>query len=223
MLPLNSESIDQIMSALAKAQAEITPAVKDSANPYFKSKYADLSSISNACRVPLSTAGIAVTQSLITIEGQLTLVTTLGHSSGQWLRSYAPIITAKMDSQSVGSACTYMRRYSLASICGVVTDDDDGEASMARASSINSMRSPMRSSIPPKQPYVEAQEPAISKEQADALSCILRGCSEGYRNTLNKYLDSKGIDVHGIPKSMFDQIVAKAQNDFAKCEMAVAV
>ena len=136
---IQSENINELVSALSKVQGELQPAIKDSANPFFKSKYADLSSIWNVCRPVLSKFGLAVIQSVDKNNEQLILITTLAHSSGQWMKSYAPLLMGKMDSQALGSSMSYMRRYCLAAIVGVVVDeDDDGEASMNRNGSSKS-------------------------------------------------------------------------------------
>lgn len=119
---LQSDSIDELAAALSKAQLSISAALKDSNNPFFKSKYADLTSVWSACRKELSENGLSVSQVL---DG-MNLVTTLMHSSGQWVRGSCPLILVKQDMQSLGSSVTYARRYSLAAICGVVQDDDDG-------------------------------------------------------------------------------------------------
>lgn len=119
---LQSDSINELAAALSKAQLSISAALKDSSNPFFKSKYADLTSVWSACRKELSENGLSVSQVL---DG-MNLVTTLMHSSGQWVRGSCPLILVKQDMQSLGSSVTYARRYSLAAICGVVQDDDDG-------------------------------------------------------------------------------------------------
>ncbi len=127
-----SDNINEIATALSKAQSEFKPALKDSSNPFFKSKYADFTSIVKACQEPLSHNGISFTQSPQKIDGEWVLLTKLLHSSGQFLTSAMPIIVSKSDIQSFGSAITYARRYALAAIAGVTTDDDDdGEAATA--------------------------------------------------------------------------------------------
>lgn len=127
-----SEQIHELAAALAKAQAEMGGAVKDSANPFFKSKYADLASVMDACRGPLSKHGIAVVQSPRAEGATVSLDTLLIHSSGQWVRGTATT-TAKDDSpQSLGSAITYLRRYALQSFAGVAPEDDDAEAAQGR-------------------------------------------------------------------------------------------
>lgn len=127
-----SDQINEIAGALAKAQGEMAGAVKDSSNPFFRTKYADLSSVREACIGPLTKNGIAVVQSPSTAGAVVSVVTQLIHSSGQWLRGEVAC-TAKDDSpQSVGSAITYLRRYALQSFSSVAPEDDDGEAAHGR-------------------------------------------------------------------------------------------
>lgn len=125
-----SEQINEIAKALAAAQSEMKAAKKDATNPFFKSGYATLESVSDACLPALNKHGIAVTQTTARLgDGSLvTLETTLIHSSGQWIGSVYPVHPTKNDPQSLGSAITYARRYSLAAIAGVTVSDDDGEA-----------------------------------------------------------------------------------------------
>ena len=127
-----SEAIDAIATALAKAQGEMGGAKKDAANPFFKSKYADLASVRDACIGALSKHGIAVVQSPSAEGATVSVVTLLVHSSGQWMRGVASC-TAKDDSpQSVGSATTYLRRYALQSFAFIAPEDDDAEAAHGR-------------------------------------------------------------------------------------------
>ena len=119
-----SVDLDKLAAALAKAQGQIHPAAKDSTNPDFKYKYADLSSTWDACRKPLSDNGLAVIQTTKLDNTTTFLITTLIHSSGQWIRGSLPLKPEKEDTQSIGSAITYARRYALASIVGVAPEDD---------------------------------------------------------------------------------------------------
>lgn len=124
-----SESINELAAALAVAQSQIKPAAKDTDNPFFKSKYADLAAIWEVIREPLSKNGLSVSQ-FVENEGEFVLVTTmLLHKSGQWLSSTMSLKPMKADPQAAGSAATYGRRYGLSAIVGVVADiDDDGNA-----------------------------------------------------------------------------------------------
>jgi hypothetical protein len=126
-----SESIKELLSALAKAQGQMGGAKKGSDNPFFKSRYADLSEVWEACRVPLSENGLAIIQ--LTDSGEpLTIETILGHQSGEWISSKLTIAPVKQDPQGIGSAITYARRYALAAIVGIAPEDDDAEAAMGR-------------------------------------------------------------------------------------------
>jgi hypothetical protein len=127
-----SESIAALAAALSKAQADITGALKDSANPFFKSKYADLASCWDACRKQLAANNLAVIQTTEIGETGAILVTTLAHSSGEWMRGYLPILTKDAGPQGQGSGITYARRYALAAIVGLAQIDDDAEAAQAR-------------------------------------------------------------------------------------------
>ena len=131
---LQSEQTNDLVSALVKASAEIKTAKKDAENPFFKSKYSDLPSIVEACKSALLKNNLVVTQSTTLVNGVTALVTTLHHTSGQWIRGYYPVTAVKADPQAMGSAITYARRYALSAIVGVVSeDDDDGESAMGRS------------------------------------------------------------------------------------------
>ena len=129
-----SNELDKLYEALAKAQIEIEVARNDSSNPYFKSKYADLTSIVKASRCHLAKNGLSIIQRILPKNSEMYLHTRLCHSSGQWIESVMIINAHKVDSnksdiQVIGSYITYLRRYNYAAIVGVVTgDDDDGEA-----------------------------------------------------------------------------------------------
>jgi len=124
-----SEQIDQLATALAKAQAEFTTAKKDKDNPFFKSKYADFESVVIATRPALTKYGLSVIQSVYRFsDSNHYLVTMLLHSSGQWIKSKAQHNPQKSDIQSLSSYNTYLKRMCYSSIVGAVTgeNDDDG-------------------------------------------------------------------------------------------------
>jgi len=124
-----SESIKELATALSKLQGELTYAKKDSANPFFKSRYADLESVWDACRGLMAANGLSVIQMPGNyFEGRMWLVTRLCHSSGEWIEQEMSVPVQKADAQGAGSALTYMRRYALAAFIGVVQADDDGNA-----------------------------------------------------------------------------------------------
>lgn len=155
---LTSPSVAALAAALAKAQAQIAPAPKSSVNPHFRSHYADLASVVDASRAALAANGLAVVQCPVDSSrpDSVALATRLIHSSGEWIESTVSTRLAKNDAQGVGSALTYLRRYSLAAIVGVTScEDDDGNAAS------RTPEPPARSAPAPKPktPSVAAEEP----------------------------------------------------------------
>lgn len=121
------ETQKQIAVALLEAQKKMGTAVKDSSNPFFKSKYADLNSIREACMPALNEQGIVVLQPTVHIDGKNFIKTLLLHSSGESIESLTEIIYSKQnDAQAQGSGITYARRYGLQSLVNVGAEDDDG-------------------------------------------------------------------------------------------------
>lgn len=134
-----SEPINELALALSKTQAELKGAKKDTNNPFFNSRYADLSACWDACREPLSKNQLSIIQCPSTEGDKVSIETILAHSSGQWISSIVsatPGYTDKSgefilekDSQAIGSCITYLRRYGLCAIVGIAPEDDDGNAS----------------------------------------------------------------------------------------------
>ena len=129
---MQSESIAALAAALSKAQGSITGALKDSSNPFYRSKYADLASCWDACRAQLAANGLCVIQTTDIIGDRPVLITTLAHSSGEWVKSITPILTKDDSPQAQGSGITYARRYGLSAIVGLAQIDDDAEAAQGR-------------------------------------------------------------------------------------------
>jgi hypothetical protein len=127
-----SESIAGLATALAKAQSELSNPKKTSANPFFKSKYADLSEVINVSKSILAEHGLSILQLPSFSEGQVHVETVITHSTGEFISDVLSLPVAKQDAQSVGSAITYARRYSWAAICGLAQEDDDAESAIGR-------------------------------------------------------------------------------------------
>ena len=122
-----SEQINELATALAKAQGEMKNATFNRTNPHFKSKYADLAQIRDTVTPALSKHGLALVQGTDTTETGVVVVTRLIHTSGQWMESRFPIAYDKP--QVMGSSYSYARRYSAAAICSIASEeDDDGNA-----------------------------------------------------------------------------------------------
>lgn len=127
-----SDSIAALAAALAKAQAVMAGATRDKTNPAYRSRYADLASVWEACREALTSNGVAVVQmTRISAEQEVVVETRLMHSSGEWAEGELAVPVVKKDAQGFGSALTYARRYALAAAVGVAPEDDDGNAAAA--------------------------------------------------------------------------------------------
>lgn len=208
---MKSEQIGELAKALSSAQSQIRGALKDSSNPFFKSKYADLESCWDAIREPLTKNGLSVTQTFDWIENCGTvLVTTLLHSSGQWISGKMPLVQVKQDPQSTGSATTYMRRYALAAIVGLVQVDDDGEASHGRYSPPATV-----SKMPPKSTPIEGSLTQLSqfvvgfgKHKGKKLSDIEIPEIENYIAYIEDNARSQGKPIVGSVKQFMDTATA---------------
>jgi len=143
-----SESIKEISVALPKAQAAIKSAIKSAENPHFRSRYADLATVIEACRAALNSNGITFLQPVRASERGVIVETVLLHTSSEWISEELELPVAKQDAQGVGSAITYGKRYGLQSLVGIPSEDDDGNAATAR----------------PKNDDAEAPPPPVSRK-----------------------------------------------------------
>lgn len=173
-----STSIAALAAALAKAQGQLEGAKKDSTNPHFKSRYADLASVVEAIKGCFPVNGLSYVQTVVTAESGVGVETMLLHSSGEWVCGepfYVPVERA--NAQGFGSALTYCRRYSLAAIAGVAPEDDDGNAAAAAAPSKTGFSGPISGATvvrevfdkmaPDEQDFIRSHFMAVSKLFAD--------------------------------------------------------
>lgn len=127
-----SETLTALAPAMVKVQAEMTKVKKDASNPFFRSKYADLPACWETIGPVLSANGFSVIQvgaDTGNEDGRIRQTTILLHESGEYIAGTTSMKPAKDDPQGVGSVMTYIRRYGLMAITGLVADeDDDGNA-----------------------------------------------------------------------------------------------
>jgi hypothetical protein len=168
---MQSEQINELATALAKAQSQITGALKDSSNPFFKSKYADLASCWDACRKQLTDNGLSVVQTTNLIEGQVVVTTTLAHSSGQWISGHLPVKAKDDGPQAQGSGITYARRYALAAIVGLAQIDDDAEAAQNR-------NAPPKIDTKAVNKYVQQINDANASDKESLIADLMRECKD---------------------------------------------
>jgi hypothetical protein len=190
---ITSETIDKIAPAFVKAQAACNGAKKSSNNPHFKSKYADLSAVWDACEGALEANKLSILQGLgEVIDGKMQIETMLLHESGQWIKSLASMPLPKADPQGYGSASTYARRYTLAALMGIVQEDDDGNAA--------------------SRPTKEA-EPVISAEQRLDLQGLIEGTGSNIIAFCQFY---KIASLPELPASKFDHAKKSLMNKLGK-------
>lgn len=176
---IKSDSLAKLAPALLKAQKTMGVALKDSKNPFFKSKYADLNSIIDAAIPALNDQGISVLQSPEIVYADTgpvsTIQTILLHESGEYIAGSSEVVAAKAnDPQAAGSATTYARRYGLQAMVTLKAEDDDGEAAMGRKPSAfahtNALAKPA-SEVKEVAPVVQAKatfsKKAIAKPSED--------------------------------------------------------
>lgn len=181
-----SESINELATALAKAQAQMTSAKKDSSNPFFKSKYADLAAVVEAVKKPLADNGLSYVQTTDTDDGTAVLVETmLMHTSGQWISGRLRMPVAKPnDPQALGSVITYARRYGLQAMTGVPADDDDGNAAAGK-----------EQTKPETKPDPEGEMYLKGATSLAELSDIWRTLKPAQRATLGAIKDAKKAEL----------------------------
>ncbi len=198
---MQSEQIDLLAAALVKAQAAMKPASMNKVNPHFKSRYADLSSVIESIRKPLTDNGLAFTQTVhFEVENTLYLWTTLLHTSGQWLRAEYPLPT-NATPQQLGSALTYARRYSLSAITGTAADDDlDGEGTSDL--------------VQAKQSFNEKRIPMVGKPNEDNWNMFCRSLCIGIRESKDD------AEVEAWKEANRDQLDRLADKKFPYPEVA---
>jgi hypothetical protein len=223
-----SEQIQELAVAFAKAQGELKPAHKNSDNPYHKSKYADLADVWEPAREVLSKHGLSVSQLPEFIEGRgWVLVNLLLHSSGQWIASELPLKPAKDDNQGFGATLTYMRRYGIGPLVGIVVDDDDdGETADGRGKTRNSVQKKQeqnttkltaetaKTNIEP----IKAEEPKISNNEYIVLQGLLKQLPEEEKKTYEEKLlvHFKIESLYKLTKSQFDSCLISINNKLKK-------
>lgn len=176
---IKSESIKELLTALAKAQGKISAAKKDSTNPHFKSKYADLAACWEAIKEPLSSNGLSLTQWVTTAEKGVSVVTVLGHSSGEFMSSEATFPVKDIGNpQSMGSSITYARRYCLSAAIGLVADDDDdGNAASQKPAYVPQVKKPELMTKAQYQILVDLAQRLGMNEEA-----MIKGAGKGKEN-----------------------------------------
>lgn len=202
--------LGKLFAALSCLQATLEGAKADSVNPHYKSKYADLSSCWDACRVALQENGLCVVQIGIDSDPSvLKLRTILGHSSGQSISGVMTFKPQRPDPAGMGSALTYARRYGLCAILGISPEDDDAQQASQGPSPQQQQQYPQPPPQQQQQQYPQQQQqPAQGQQQQHS------GPSEPMMKRMWAIAKSYGWD----PRDQLDQLVGQT---FGKAKNAL--
>ena len=195
-----SEQINDIATALSKAQSQMSGAKKDSSNPFFKSNYADLSAVMEAISKPFADNGLSFVQSPGYDEQMISVTTRIMHISGQWIEGVTILPPTKNDAQGYGSAITYAKRYGLQAMAGVPSVDDDGNAAVQHGED----RKPTRVNRKQAQAYFKEIEALLEAKDAAGLRQINDELKE--KEDLHKFVwDYFSTDQKTLGKSLLTQ------------------
>jgi hypothetical protein len=215
-----SETIGKLSEALSKVQAVLEGAKLDSENPFFKSKYSDLTSVWSACRKPLAENGLSVIQTCQSETADMVIVETmLCHTSGEWVRGRLAMRPVKADPQGVGSCITYARRYSLAAIVGVAPEDDDGNVASGHSKQTEGAKMASKPFEKPSQqrsaPVTDTnKEPKTVKEKLekkmwDYLKNLHSDSDDNFKTLLIDLTSFEGKDGKTVYVDNFDKLSEK--------------
>ena len=193
----NKTEGSKLVAALVKAQAKMEGAKKDSENPHFRSKYADLASVVDAIKPVAEEFGLAYFQRFHDNEGGIAIETIILHESGEQLSNGVLRVPAtKQDAQGYGSAITYARRYSLQTAFGIAPEEDDGNAAAEAKKK-------------------DTEKKALEKVKADAATASkITGHVNGW---VTKMVDDVGSSVE-LCRGWWDQFGSEVVEDCGKVE-----
>lgn len=204
-----SETIGALAKAIALSQLEVENAIKDTKNEFFKSSYADLAAVLNVIRPVFSKHNIAIVQLPSFAAPIASVETMLIHESGEFISNVCSSPVGKQDAQGIGSAITYLRRYSLAAFCGIAQEDDDGNGATDKKET--------KQSPPPKQPTKPANE--VKRLSSDERELCVKDMKAAHDL---KALQQAVKDAHALAKSIGDKDSITFFNDcYKQCESAL--
>lgn len=186
-----------LFAALAKAKSEIKKIGKDATNPFHKSKYATLEAVIEGTSKALEDAKICIVQFPEVKDGAYVLRTIISHESGEMIESYAPLpVKDPHDPQKLGSAITYLRRYTLVSILGLIVSDDDGQSAATPS------------------PQNKPNEYALSYHQVEELRKLGYDNQDAERLILAHFKVKDWSKLPPITKEAHDRILVKMRGDY---------
>lgn len=203
-----SEKLGELVGALAKAKLKFKPIIKGTENPFFKSKYADMSTLIEATEKPLAEEGLVVTQFIEDSGAKASVSTMLLHVSDQFIATELSLTMAKPDAQGFGSASTYGKRYAYQAILCIAGDeDDDGNAAVGK---------PVDKPAHPKPPTVKTNGAATKDDpQTSFAKNFWAAARKSGKNELEirNFIGALGYEhTSEIPASRYSEAIEWAQN-----------
>ena len=193
--------MENLAKALSKMQSQLEGAKKKSKNPYYKSDYADLESVWEAIRKPLTDNGLSVVQFPVNEEDKIGVETTILHESGESLTKSFYMRPVKNDPQAVGSLITYFRRYSLSAVCGIAPIDDDGEAAMPRGEKYKDKRSKTKAEME------KEKQKKLSLEIIDRVNRLTKGQTKAQiKDFCNTHICQGIVTLQDLPSLPIEQL-----------------
>ncbi len=207
-----SEAINELSTALAKAQGEFTTIekrkhakIKTNSGKDYGYAYADISDVLAAVLPVLSKNGLSVIQPTVVIEHAMFVVTRLMHNSGQWIESEYPVCSINGDHQKMGGALTYSRRYALCSMLAVSADEDvDGEGAEAPPTKVESPKAAVSAPKPATKPTLATVKHDPAAALRDKARGIAREGSKAFNNWYHMLSDTEMDHVDAIAEELVD-------------------
>lgn len=210
ILPEISEKSDVILVQLMKAKEEMGGTVKkDANNPFHKSKYATLGAHLEVSEGVLAKHGLIMLHTPSMRGVDPVLVATLHHpSSGQWIKACLPLCNPKNDSQGIGSSITYMRRYSINSMLGLTSEDDDGESACGRGKHQTQEKND-RNSVAHTQPKQPETTERVGKAEVIALATLVKSLDKENEKSFLGWIKTafNAQKIEEIPQASYEKCI----------------
>lgn len=212
-----SNEINEISKAMSMAQGEMRPASKSTVNPFFKSKYSTLAQIWEAAREPMTKNNLTIMQNVSSCEQGISISTRICHASGQWIE-FGPleIPLNKRDAQSVGSATSYGKRYSLSAAIGVVSEeeDDDAESAMGRKDEKKDTKM-NQNKVDTKKDQPTDEKRFVNKDQIREFNQNYDKCDDVFRKFIDDTIFSLSLkDLSNMEEKVWKKFMLTFQKHF---------
>lgn len=214
-----SEQLNELFSALSKAQENIKNAQKEGYNPMFKSNYTTVTSVLEAIK-PVFKENLSIMQ----MPESDKLITRVGHSSGQWLEIDTPLFIGEPKGmskmQAYGNAVTYARRYALVSLFGIGQEDNDGNDGNDNGKSTMPKKEPLNKPLNQSLDKTNIKQKPVDRKQGflDSMKKLAAIDNESFVNLLGAAGYERAEDVpeesYGKVYKQIKEAMDKIKADF---------